>query len=241
MGQQRKPQFALPTSSIVQISGISRQSLSGTHRRGRNRTLSQSGFYAVRPGHLCTWPYRSRARLRPQLFSTCTPAAFLPTTTGLTLGQIAQIEPHRARKSSSSTGCITRSPSSSSTPALWWQVKSVSIGGPASGATNASAVTTNRIVLRHWGFNGTVVCRNRINPGNGTVQIEINGFAGLLVPQTVTVYTASRTDFRYGFKWNEQRHRRCECARGRPADEGPNLGQHGAAGAFCGRTRLSRD
>jgi hypothetical protein len=29
--------------------------------------------------------------------------------------------------------------------------------------------------------------------------MEINGFAGVLVPQTVTVYTGAKTDFRDGF------------------------------------------
>jgi hypothetical protein len=52
-------------------------------------------------------------------------------------------------------------------------------------------------VLRDWGFNGTVVAGS-VNSTNGTFQIQINGFAGLLVPQTVTVYTAARTDFRDG-------------------------------------------
>jgi hypothetical protein len=32
----------------------------------------------------------------------------------------------------------------------------------------------------------------------GTFQMQITGFAGLLVPQTVTVYTASPTVFRGG-------------------------------------------
>ncbi len=145
----------------------------------------------------------------------------LPTTTGVTLGQIAQVNLTGSEKYFIYWfhNPLTQFLFNSST---LLPGQRVAIGGSASGAANASAVTTNRIVLRHWGFNGTVVA-NSINPGNGTFQIKINGFAGLLVPQTVTVYTASRTDFRYGFKWNEQRHRRCECARGRPADQGPNL------------------
>jgi len=71
------------------------------------------------------------------------------------------------------------------------------VGGPATGAANAQAVTVNRVVLRHWGFNGTVVAGS-MSTANGTFQMQINGFAGLLVPQTVTVYTASPTKFRGG-------------------------------------------
>jgi hypothetical protein len=34
--------------------------------------------------------------------------------------------------------------------------------------------------------------------GGGTFQIQINGFAGVLIPQTVTVYTAPGTKWRNG-------------------------------------------
>ena len=71
----------------------------------------------------------------------------------------------------------------------------VSVGGPASGATNAQAVTVKRVVLRNWGFNGTVTS---VDTANGTFQMTINGFAGLLIPQTVTVYGAPMTAFRFG-------------------------------------------
>jgi hypothetical protein len=58
-------------------------------------------------------------------------------------------------------------------------------------------VTVKRVVLRDWGFNGTVVA-NSPNSSTGTFQMQITGFAGLLVPQTVTVYTAGKTGFRDG-------------------------------------------
>jgi Domain of unknown function (DUF4382) len=74
----------------------------------------------------------------------------------------------------------------------------VSVGGSLSGAQNADALSVNRVVLRNWGFNGTVVA-NSIDSGNGTFQMNVSGFAGLLIPQTVTVYTSSVTTFRYGF------------------------------------------
>jgi hypothetical protein len=75
--------------------------------------------------------------------------------------------------------------------------QSVAVGGPASGAANAQAVTVNRIALRHWGFNGTVV-PGSINASTGTFQMQVNGFAGLLIPETVTVYTSNATTFRDG-------------------------------------------
>ena len=55
----------------------------------------------------------------------------------------------------------------------------------------------NRVVLRHWGFNGTVVAGS-VSAASGTFQMQITGFAGILVPQTVTVYTASPTEYRGG-------------------------------------------
>ena len=73
----------------------------------------------------------------------------------------------------------------------------VSIGGPASGASNPNAVSTKRVVLRHWGYNGTLV-PNSLNLANGTFQMQVTGFAGLLIPQKVTVYYLGGTAFRYG-------------------------------------------
>ncbi len=73
----------------------------------------------------------------------------------------------------------------------------VSIGGPLSGAADANALSVKRVVLRNWGFNGTLVPNSL---SNGTFQMNINGFAGLLVPgQPVTVYTGLGTKFRDGF------------------------------------------
>jgi hypothetical protein len=75
----------------------------------------------------------------------------------------------------------------------------VTVGGPLSGAANADALSVKRVVLRNWGFNGTVVA-NSVNTGGDTFQMNINGFAGLLVPgQPVTVYIAGGTKFRDGF------------------------------------------
>ena len=74
----------------------------------------------------------------------------------------------------------------------------VAIGGPATGAANAQAVTVNRVVLRNWGFNGTVVPASE-NAGNNSFQMQVNGFAGVLIPETVTVYITNKTEFRDGW------------------------------------------
>jgi hypothetical protein len=52
-------------------------------------------------------------------------------------------------------------------------------------------------VLRNWGFNGTVVAGS-VNTSNNTFQMNVNGFAGLLVSNPVTVYVGGGGDFRDG-------------------------------------------
>ena len=54
-----------------------------------------------------------------------------------------------------------------------------------------------RVVLRNWGFNGTVVAGS-VNAGTDSFKMKIDGFAGVLVPQTVTVYLTGETAFRDG-------------------------------------------
>jgi len=121
----------------------------------------------------------------------------LPTNTGLTLGQIATVN-------------VTGKEDFD----IYWMHnpmseflfnasqlvpgQAVSIGGPATGAANPQAVTVKRVVLRQWGFSGTVV-PGSIKPGKNTFQMQITGFAGVLVPQPVTVYLAGRSDFRFGW------------------------------------------
>ncbi|MFP5226746.1 MAG: DUF4382 domain-containing protein [Acidobacteriota bacterium] len=72
----------------------------------------------------------------------------------------------------------------------------VTVGGPLSGAANANALSVKRVVLRDWGFNGTLVANS---VANGSFQMNVNGFAGLLIPnQPITVYTGAGTKFRDG-------------------------------------------
>ena len=119
-----------------------------------------------------------------------------PTNTGLTLGQIAQVNLSGNEKyfiywmHNPFTNFLFNS-------SALVAGQAVTVGGPASGAANASNVTVNRIHLRNWGFNGTIV-KGSQNSANGTFQMKINGFAGVLIPETVTVYLGNHCDFRYG-------------------------------------------
>jgi hypothetical protein len=180
----------LTSSSIVQVSGTLDKA-DQTLDADDVAIFSQNGFYA---GGLVTY-------VQP---ATGTGAGFdfyvggvLPTTTGLTLGQIAQVD---------LTGNENFFIYWFHNPLTEFLFNSsqllpgqhVTVGGPAGGATNAQDVTVKRVVLRHWGYNGTVVAGSE-NTANGTFQMQIAGFAGVLVPQKVTVYTAGRTDFRNGW------------------------------------------
>jgi hypothetical protein len=74
----------------------------------------------------------------------------------------------------------------------------VTIGGATTDVTGTNAITgLKRVVLRHWGFNGTIVA-NTTNPA-GTFQMAITGFAGVLIPQTVTVYPVGPTAMMWRF------------------------------------------
>jgi hypothetical protein len=179
----------LTTSSIVQISGMLDRS-DVTIDADEVAILSQNGFFA--DGQVTYVTPSSGPATSFDLYVR----GLLPTTTGLTLGQIAQVN-----LTGNENYFIYRM-HNPLTQFLFNQSgllagQSIAIGGPATGATNPNAVTTKRVVLRHWGFNGTVV-PSSINAANGTFQMQVNGFAGLLIPQTVTVYVANNTTFRSG-------------------------------------------
>ena len=180
---------SLTTSSIVEVSGTLDKA-DQTLDAEDVAILSQNGFYA---GGQITYVQPSSG---PASNFDLYVRGLLPTSTGLTLGQIAQVDLSGSEKyfiyewHNPLTQFLFNQ--SSLLPG-----QHVSVGGPATGATNAQDVTAKRVVLRHWGFNGTVV-PNSVNTTNGTFQMQINGFVGLLIPQTVTVYTANPTDFRDG-------------------------------------------
>jgi hypothetical protein len=180
---------ALTTSSIVQISG-SLDRADATVDADEVAILSQNGFFA--DGQVTYVTPTSGAATSFDLYVR----ALLPTTTGLSLGQIAQVNLGGQenffiyRMHNPLTQFLFN-------PSGLLAGQAVAIGGPASGATNPQAVSVKRVVLRHWGFNGTVV-PGSLSTANGTFQMQVNGFAGLLIPQTVTVYVASNSTFRNG-------------------------------------------
>ncbi len=180
----------LTSSSIIQVSG-SLDRADATIDADEIAILSDSGFYAS--GQVTYVNPSSGPATSFDLYVR----GLLPTTTGLTLGQLAAVDLSGSEKYS-----------------IYWMHgpfaqflfnqsgllpgQHIAVGGPASGATNASGVTVKRVVLRHWGFNGTVV-PGSVNSGNNTFQMQVNGFAGLLVPQTVTVFIPDNCQYRDGF------------------------------------------
>jgi hypothetical protein len=179
----------LNTSSIVQLSG-QLDPADQTLDADEVAVLSDKGFYASGQITYVTPP--TGAATSFDLYVR----GLLPTSTGVQLGQIAQVN---------LTGSEIFSVYWMHNPFTQFLFNSsglvagqhVAIGGPASGAANPNAVTVNRVSLRNWGFNGTVVAGSQ-NTTNGTFQMTVNGFAGVLIPETVTVYLGAHSDFRYG-------------------------------------------
>jgi hypothetical protein len=180
----------LSSSSIVAISGELDRA-DATIDADDIAILSQDGFYAG--GQITYVRPPSGAATSFDLYVR----GLLPTTTGLSLGQIATVDLSGNEKFSIYWfhNPLTEFVFNDS---LLLAGQHVSVGGPASGATDAQAVTVKRVILRDWGFNATVLASS-IDSTHGTFQVQINGFAGQLVPQTVTVYTAGKTGFRGGF------------------------------------------
>jgi hypothetical protein len=179
----------LSSSSIVQVSGFLDRA-DATIDADEIAVLSQNGFYA---GGQVTYVNPSSG---PASSFDLYVRGLLPTTTGLTLGQLATVDLNGSEKYS-----------------IYWMHgplaqflfnqsgllpgQHIAVGGPSSGATNANGVTVKRVTLRHWGFNGTVV-PGSVNSSTDSFQMQVNGFAGLLIPQTVTVYIANNCQFRNG-------------------------------------------
>jgi hypothetical protein len=179
----------LTSSSIVQISGTL-DGADATIDADEVAILSLDGFYAA--GQIT---YVNPAAVPATSFDLYV-RGLLPTTTGITLGQIATVDLSGSEKFSIywMHGPLAQFLFN---PSELLPGQHVSVGGPASGAANAQAVTVKRVVLRNWGFNGTVV-PGSVDPGKDSFQMTINGFAGVLIPQTVTVYLTNQTEFRDG-------------------------------------------
>ncbi len=179
----------LTTSSIVLVAGQLDRA-DQTLDADEIAILSQSGFYAGGQVTYVTPPTGTATSFDLYVRSV------LPASTGVQLGDIATVNLTGSEKYS-----------------IYWMHNTftdfffnssellagqhVAIGGPATGAASESAVTVNHIALLNWGFNGSIVSGSQ-DSGKGSFQIQVNGFAGQLIPQTVTVYLGDRCDFRYG-------------------------------------------
>jgi hypothetical protein len=180
----------LTTSSVVQVAGTLDRA-DQTMDADEVAILSQNGFYAA--GQVTYVQPTSGPATSFDLYVR----GLLPTSTGLTLGQIATVDLTGNEKYFIywMHNAFTQFLFNSSALVAG---QHVSIGGPASGAANASDVTAKRVVLRDWGFNGTIVAGSQ-KSGSAQFQMQVNGFAGVLVPETITVYLGDKCDFRYGF------------------------------------------
>lgn len=179
----------LTTSSVVLVAG-QLDPADQTLDADEIVILSQNGFYAGGQVTYVTPPTGAATSFDLYVRSV------LPASTGVQLGDIATVNLTGNEKYS-----------------IYWMHNAftdfffnsselvagqhVAIGGPASGAASESAVTVNHVALLNWGFNGTIVSGSQ-NSGKGSFQMQVNGFAGQLIPQTVTVYLGGRCDFRYG-------------------------------------------
>jgi hypothetical protein len=180
----------LNTSSIVEVSGTLDKA-DQTLDADEVALLSDTGFYAAGQVTYVTPP--TGAATSFDLYVR----GLLPTSTGLTLGQIAQVN---------LTGNEIYSIYWMHNPFTQFLFNSsamvagqaVAVGGPASGASNPNAVTVKRVNLRNWGFNGTIV-KGSQSASAASFQMQVKGFAGVLIPETITVYLGPGSDFRYGF------------------------------------------
>jgi hypothetical protein len=180
----------LTSTSIVQISGTLDRADS-TIDADEVAILTQTGFYA---GGLVTYVQPSSGTATDfQMYVRGT----LPASgDGITLGQIAQVNLSGSEKFFVywMHNPITEFLFNAST---LLPGQHVTVGGPLTGAADANALTVKRVVLRNWGFNGTLVA-NLVS--NGTFQMNVGGFAGQLIPsEPITVYTGAGTKFRDGF------------------------------------------
>ena len=182
---------SLNTSSVVAVSGVLDKA-DQTLDADEVALLTDSGFYARGQITYVTPSGSGSAASSFDLYVR----GLLPTDTGLTLGQIATVDLSGSEKyyiywmHNAFTNFLFNSSSLVAG-------QDVAIGGPATGAASSSDVSVKRIHLRNWGFNGTIAA-NSLNSSNGTFQMQVKGFAGVLIPETVTVYLGPRCDFRYG-------------------------------------------
>lgn len=181
------------TDAIVQVSG-QLDPATQTLDADEVAILTDSGFYATgQITYVNPPPPATGAATSFDLYVR----GLEPTNTGLTLGQLATVNLSGSEKYFIywAHNPLTEFLFNSSSLVAG---QDIAMGGPATGAASATDVTVKRIHLRNWGFNGTVVAGSQ-SSANGTFQMQVNGFAGVLIPQTITVYLGPDCDFRYGF------------------------------------------
>ncbi len=218
----------LTASSIVEVAGVLDKA-DQTLDADEVEILTQTGFTASGQVTFVQPPTGTATSFDLYVRS------LLPTNTGLTLGQIATVT-----LSGSEDFDIfwMHNPMSqflfNSSQIVPGQA--ISIGGPATGAANAQAVTVKRVVLKQWGFNGTVVAGS-IDSTKDQFQMQITGFAGVLMPKPVTVYLAGRTDFRFGWGHLGDLTDGAKVRDCGSAAQGSKDGRADPAGPACGQLR----
>lgn len=180
---------SLTTSSIITLSGVLDRA-DATIDADDVAIDSQNGFYA---GGLVTYVTPSSGTATDFQFYV---HGTLPTGTGVTLGQIDQVD------LTGSENFFIRRMHNTLTQYFFnsgamLPGQHITVGGPASGATNGSALSVKRVVLRQRGYIATVV-PGSLNLNTNSFQIQITDLAGLLIPQTVTVYVDGVTGWRNG-------------------------------------------
>jgi hypothetical protein len=193
---------SLTTSSIVEVFG-KLDPVTQTLDADGVAILSQNGFYA--DGQI-TYVIPSASLVvppPPPIGFEMYVRSLLPANTAVTLGDISTISLTGNEKffiDNMRDNFLAKFLFNSSSSLLAGQ--DVTIGGTTSDVTGTNAIAgLKRVVLRHWGFNGTVVADLTSQPP-GTFQMQINGFAGVLVPQTVTVYAVGPTAHCWRFGWS---------------------------------------
>jgi hypothetical protein len=182
----------LNVNTIVQISGTLDKATS-TITADEISILSQTGFYA---GGLAT--YVTQTKGSPASSFDLYVRGLLPASgTGIALGQIATINLSGKEKFFVHWDRNPLTQFIFNADAIL-PGQSIAVGGPATGAVSESAVAVKRVNLRDWGYVGKVV-KGSVKLGKDTFQMQVDGFAGQLIPQTVTVYVTGRTLFRFGY------------------------------------------
>jgi Domain of unknown function (DUF4382)/Domain of unknown function (DUF5666) len=184
----------LNTNSIVEVAGQF-DPADQTLDADEVALISDKGFYA---GGLITYVAPSTTT-----GSSAAPSfdfyvrALLPDSTAVQLGDIAQVNLTGNEKYGIywMHNAFTNLLFNASALAPGQEIR---VGGQASAETSLSALTVDRIHLENWGYNGTVVAGSQ-SAGQGTFQMQVTGFAGVVIPTNITVYLGPVCDFRYGF------------------------------------------